>query len=344
MERIGGTLVEQPLRLFNDAYDIGAALAGFQEVIDEGHQQQPQDLPLHQCYSPEIAALLSQVSGWSYSNISTFRNKLSCLTLRNQTLLAQAYYYEFNVRNEALLVHSTGQLIMTHDRTIAIVSFRGTELTNPLNWFTDAATKKLPFFENDIGNNCKVHLGFKRNMEAVWYGSEGIVRKLIENENSLVAIYLTGHSLGGAMAVLAGLALQQEQIVLWNKVRGIFTFGQPMVVDDWDRNVLEARIGMRLFRHIYFNDVIPHLPPLSVGGFDHVGYEYRFHPNHGWRLRTNSILNIGKKRATQIISVLFVIPALGYDLVWDNIQFVLPFTKSPWSLADHNPGCYMDNW
>ena len=384
MERIGGIQVTNPMAMVNATYRKSwLGLTGSSFVSDDNDdEQEEEDSSKHYYYEycSEIAAFLSQVSGWSYSNRRTFMNKLSWLTLHNnnnnnnshETILARAHFYPFmNIKNEALFVDATAQFILTHDRTMAIVSFRGTEITNPWNWFIDATTKKVPLFHYDNHNNnnnsnnnhrninCRVHLGFKRNFEAVWYGSEGILHKLLEHEEAIKIVYITGHSLGGAMAVLAGLSLYSQHSSssssssLWNKVRGIYTYGQPMVVDSNDRDVLEEHIGDRLFRHIYYNDLVPHLPPLSVGPFDHIGKEYRYNPDskHGWELRHPPLLHVGKDRATQVVLALPTLPFLGYDIIFDNIDLKVPFTpisfikpKSPWSMADHNPGNYMEHW
>ena len=40
---------------------------------------------------------------------------------------------------------------------------------------------------------------------------------------------MTGHSLGGAMAFIAPLALVDDP--LWKKAQGVYTFGQPMITE-----------------------------------------------------------------------------------------------------------------
>jgi hypothetical protein len=161
------------------------------------------------------------------------------------------------------------------------------------------------------------------------------------DQAKLEAIYITGHSLGGAMALLAGLELQIENPELFQKLRGVYTYGAPMVVDSSDRDKVHKLVGGVTFRHVYFNDVVPHLPPLSTGYFDHVGVEYRFHPMGGWVERKDGFLRRG--RSTQVVS--FVLNGLVFGVVLDtlceNIQW-LKKAKMPWSFLDHSPRGYID--
>jgi hypothetical protein len=158
------------------------------------------------------------------------------------------------------------------------------------------------------------------------------------------------------MALLAGLALHPlegedgagDEGELWNLVRGIYTYGQPMVVADWKvTDECQDRIGDRLFRYVYFNDIIPHLPPLFVGGYDHVGYEYKFLPRRGdWKLRggRRSFFNWWKPRATQLGSLILAAPWAGLDAVAVNIAWLPRFMKTSWSIDDHSPVRYIESW
>jgi hypothetical protein len=157
----------------------------------------------------------------------------------------------------------------------------------------------------------KVHDGFLTKFNAVWKGSKGRIlghlrspamlsqdydyetgdydkdkyQKNVceEDEQDLLeAIYVTGHSLGGAMAFVAALALVGDP--LWKKVRGVYTYGQPMVIDSREEEKFHKLIGSAVYRHVYYNDIVPHLPPLSTSLFDHVGEAYRWRPR-GWKLQ-----------------------------------------------------------
>lgn len=99
----------------------------------------------------------------------------------------------------------------------------------------------------------------------------------------LEALYLTGHSLGGALAVLAAALIywQEDLRDLRPLLRGIYTFGQPMVGDPDFAREFDGKFGNKLFRHVHSRDVMPHLPPTTAGTFAHFGQEYRWAPT-GW--------------------------------------------------------------
>mmetsp|Transcript_4431 Transcript_4431/g.6796 ORF Transcript_4431/g.6796 Transcript_4431/m.6796 type:complete len:206 (+) Transcript_4431:164-781(+) len=170
----------------------------------------------------------------------------------------------------------------------------------------------------------------------------------IENEQEeLEAIYFCGHSLGGAMAFLAGLYLgtfaEQDEgaiKILFDKLRGVYTYGAPMAVDDHDRSRCQKLCGDVTFRHVYYNDVVPHVPPLSFGGFDHVGAEYRYHPQHGWRKRHECWFGFKSGRSTQVLSIATTAPAVALDGL--NF-FLVGRLKVPWSVLDHSPTGYMSS-
>jgi hypothetical protein len=89
-------------------------------------------------------------------------------------------------------------------------------------------------------------------------------------------LYITGHSLGGALAVLTTVAiLQDPDLAPVRKVlRGVYTYGQPMVGDATFAKRFEHDVGDMLFRHVYERDIVPMLPPRTMGKFHHIGQEY----------------------------------------------------------------------
>jgi predicted lipase len=80
-------------------------------------------------------------------------------------------------------------------------------------------------------------------------------------------IILTGHSLGGALAVMAAADLQS----IFGKVKQLYTFGQPRVGNAAFANYMTNFIP-NTFRVIDYGDQVPHVPQ-SILGFKHSGYE-----------------------------------------------------------------------
>ncbi len=93
---------------------------------------------------------------------------------------------------------------------IHVLSFRGTEVTQKSDVLADLKSGK-----NIEACGGKVHVGFKGEINKVWPAIE----KAIANIDTL---YITGHSLGAAMATIASSRVQ-------SKVAALITFGSPRV-------------------------------------------------------------------------------------------------------------------
>jgi hypothetical protein len=99
----------------------------------------------------------------------------------------------------------------------------------------------------------------------------------------LEALYITGHSLGGAMAALFALSLAgvAEHRAIADRLRAVYTFGQPMALIE-PLPALADTVGRKLHRHITARDIIPALPPARWGKYAHFGHECR-HAEGEWR-------------------------------------------------------------
>lgn len=94
-----------------------------------------------------------------------------------------------------------------------------------------------------------------------------------------VPLYVTGHSLGGALAVLAA----ERLTACGYPVMEVHTFGGPRVGDYAWAQAYEARLGRRTWRHAYCCDIVTRVPWLWQG-YWHVGqhvyydsFAYRHH-------------------------------------------------------------------
>lgn len=80
------------------------------------------------------------------------------------------------------------------------------------------------------------------------------------------SIFLTGHGLGGAYALLAALTLRAADEV----VHGVYTFGQPRVLGRDLALWLNLDFGAHIFRVVNNNDLVT-LCPFRRHGYSHAG-------------------------------------------------------------------------
>jgi hypothetical protein len=181
---------------------------------------------------------------------------------------------------DAMYIFSTAYVLQSRCGRVVILCYRGTEPTNLGSWLGDADAGTEPLMATSTrSETLAVHRGFYRNFRAThWqvlqelaHASNG--RRLADpNEkvdHPLEALYVTGHSLGGAMAILFALTTEFERL------RGVYTFGQPMVVAG-AVSASTAAVDSKIVRHVLMGDPVPALPPAAWGAYAHIGREYRY--------------------------------------------------------------------
>ena len=148
-------------------------------------------------------------------------------------------------------------VFITRDDAI-IVSCRGTEPTQFRDILADLKT--IPVRHPRAG---RVHQGFKEYTDLVFDEIIAHVKKMRKKDEN---VFVVGHSLGGAMAVLVAEGLSNAGV----PVKELRTFGQPRVGNREFRRHLEGCDIGRYIRYVNNNDIVTSVPP-SAFGFVHGG-------------------------------------------------------------------------
>ena len=170
-----------------------------------------------------------------------------------------------------------------------VLSFRGTEKTSFEDWQTDGDVDLVKY------NNGNVHRGFLKALTLVWSQIQEVMSDA--QQPSQHRLWVTGHSLGGALATLA----VDRFIGEGREVHGLYTFGQPRVGNEVFADHFDKKIKHRTFRFVNNEDVVTRLPPRLLG-YRHVG-SVKYFDNDGvlhggikwWRRFLNRLESIEKR-------------------------------------------------
>src|SRR5712691_173337 len=139
-----------------------------------------------------------------------------------------------------------------------IVAFRGTEPKELRDWLTDADCRLV---DGPFG---KVHDGFYRALREVW---DEIAATVAQFQDRAQSLWLTGHSLGAALAALAAAELRDKPD---KPVYGLYTFGQPRTGDRVFKRTFDRDFESQCFRFVNNNDLVTRVPTRAMG-YSHVG-------------------------------------------------------------------------
>jgi len=155
------------------------------------------------------------------------------------------------------------------DETNIVVAFRGTESATTLDGLKDMlltdAMNLLVVPEGRLGHDlsaagvgARFHKGFVDAIAEVWEPLAAAVEaELKANDRPL---WITGHSLGGALALLAAWLLKRRFVL----VHEVCTFGAPMIGNREACAAFDREFAGRIFRYVNGRDPVPKLPTLSL--------------------------------------------------------------------------------
>lgn len=133
--------------------------------------------------------------------------------------------------------------VVSTDR-IAVIIFRGTE--NPFDWFfnLNALTDNTP--------NGPIHRGFYRG----YLSLRPEIRKILAKVKA-ERVWVTGHSLGGAMALACALDLVEDKQI---QLEGLVTFGQPLLASEELASLIDQALYGKYARFVNEQDIVARVP------------------------------------------------------------------------------------
>ncbi|MDB4836974.1 lipase family protein [Marinomonas sp.] len=166
----------------------------------------------------------------------------AALSGQGQSLLHKATIQQSQVNYFLAESVETTQLA-SQGELIQAIGIRGTANLN--NVMLDLSVS----LQEDVLLGIKLHKGFAEGAKAVYDD----LRPYLSKDNPIT---ITGHSLGGAIAVILAMYLQQEGY----DVPQVVTFGQPKVTNVTGANTFNS---LPVIRVVTPDDIVPLVPPIS---------------------------------------------------------------------------------
>lgn len=200
-------------------------------------------------YVPTVSLEMAYMSNIAYENQSSI-DAWTCADCSRYQIQNQDSFY--SAAQDQL--GFTGYLPQLN---AIVISFRGTASADNVGTDLNGIQVAPKGYPNCV--SCKVHDGFLDAYKSVRPFVTSNLQNLM-NLHKKASVYITGHSLGGAVAVLAAVDLNQMGI----PIQAIYTFGQPRVGNSNFADYLNSKFP-QLHRVIDNSDPIPHNPPSSLG-------------------------------------------------------------------------------
>jgi hypothetical protein len=181
---------------------------------------------------------------------------------------AAAFRNDLALDARLISVGNTQVFVGENDNAI-VLAFRGTESPTTLDglkdWLLTDAVNLLIVPEGQIGTEfaaagvgARFHLGFMTALASIWGPTAEAVDKAVQKKER--PLWITGHSLGGALAQLAAWRFHRQFV----EVHQVMTFGAPMVGNRTATEAFDREFPGKIFRYVNSPDMVPALPTVSL--------------------------------------------------------------------------------
>jgi hypothetical protein len=179
-----------------------------------------------------------------------------------------AFRDELGMSAKLISVDNTQAYVAANDAHV-VLAFRGSQeptnidglkdwlMTNALNLLI-VPTGPLGADFAAAGVGARWHQGFVTAIEEVWDPVFAATTEHLKAKDR--PLWVTGHSLGGALALLAAWLFLRRTVA----VHQVYTFGAPMVGNKDVADALNREFAGKVFRYVNSPDPVPHLPMMSL--------------------------------------------------------------------------------
>jgi triacylglycerol lipase len=194
-------------------------------------------------YDPQAAFILCRCAEWAY--------------LETEDAYAQYASFGFVMVRVTAGHHSVD---IATDGTTTVVAFAGTNDIS--DWLTNLDVAKVDW------QGYQVHEGFHIAETNLFYRIAQL------HGGDLQTVWITGHSLGGALATLHALRFASN---LYGAPAGLYTFGAPRCMDAKSAAYADQLFFATHWRHVNGNDIVTRVP--SRLRFKHCGHHVLINRN-----------------------------------------------------------------
>jgi hypothetical protein len=175
------------------------------------------------------------------------------------------YFGQFTVLCDETKVDTCSAFIVaSHFDQSIILSFRGSQNHDEV---TEEEKETLTHLPLPFIGGGKANAYFMNAFEALKNGGMGDAFLKAKNRYSNYTVWITGHSLGAALASITAGSLSKLGYISSEKIL-LITFGQPRVGNIDYANAMDSLVS-ESYRIVHANDLIPHLPPKGLLGYFH---------------------------------------------------------------------------
>ncbi len=165
------------------------------------------------------------------------------------------------------------QLFAVATEEVALIAFRGTEPNKIHDICNDADIRMAPMCAPDSTEQIEAHSGFISALSPVYTAICDFLNS--EDVSKVNHVYLTGHSLGGALSIALAARLALENHPASKKII-IYNFGCPRVGDSGFAKYFNKTYAGRVTRVVNEDDIVTKIAPMMPFGFRHVGTMLHF--------------------------------------------------------------------